>query len=101
MVAERRVATMRVVEAFNEVEDRVVRLVVIPERQSVDQLALESGEKTLAHGVVVAVADRTHRRADAGLATPPAELDRRVLTALVRVMDHVRWRSLSDGHFQS
>ena len=39
-------AAMRVVEAFNEVEDRVVRLIVIPEGGSVDQLALERGEET-------------------------------------------------------
>ena len=48
---------MRVVEAFNEVEDRVPRLLMISERRSLDQLALEGGEEALAHGVVVAVAD--------------------------------------------
>src|SRR6266540_5031879 len=91
---------MRVVEAFNEVEDRIASFVVIPERRSVNQFALQRGEKALAHGVVIAVSDRTHRWPNAGLATSLAELNRRVLTTLIGVMNHCRRRSLGDGHLQ-
>src|ERR671926_40625 len=100
MVAERRVAAACVVEAFNEVEDGPAGLLVIPEYRAVDQLALERGEEALTHGVVVAVAHRSHRRPHAGFATAPAELDRGVLATLIRVMDHFRWRALGQGHLQ-
>src|ERR1043165_9210856 len=56
-VAEGRVPAARVIEAFDEVDDRSARLVVSFERGAVDQLTLERGEEALAHGVVVAVAD--------------------------------------------
>lgn len=48
----------------------------------------------LRHRVVVGVAHRGHGPADADLLTPPAELDRGGLTALIGVMNHRRagWR---------
>lgn len=51
-----------VVEAFNEIDDRIAGVVVIPEGRPIDQFALECGEEALAHGVVVAITDRTHGR---------------------------------------
>jgi hypothetical protein len=41
MVIERRVTALCVVEALNEVEDRVSCFIVIPEACSAEQLALE------------------------------------------------------------
>src|SRR4029078_11911635 len=62
MVAECRVPPACVIEALNAVDDGPARRVVSLERGAVDQLALERGEEALTHGVVVAVADRSHRR---------------------------------------
>src|ERR1043165_1553680 len=45
MVAEGRVPAARVIEAFDEVDDRSARLVVSFERGAVDQLTLERGEE--------------------------------------------------------
>ena len=58
-------------------------------QNGVEQLALERGEEALAQGVVVAVADRAHRRPHPGLPASLAEGDGGVLGALVGVMDHV------------
>lgn len=100
MVAEGRVPAARVVEAFDELDDRLAGLVVSLERRAADQLALECGEEALTHGVVVAVADGSHRRPDSRFPASPAELDRGVLAALIGMMDHCRGRSLHDGHVE-
>ena len=89
-VAERGVPTVRVVPALDEVEDRDAGLGLRAEAVAIEQLAFERGEEALAHRVVVSVADRAHRRPDAGLAAALAEGDRRVLAALVGVMDDAR-----------
>jgi hypothetical protein len=49
------------------------------ESPTIDELAFEGGEEALAEGVVVGVADRTHGRTHAGLATAVAKRDRGVL----------------------
>src|SRR2546425_1083676 len=79
----------RIVPAFDEVEDGKARLYLGAEPLAIEQLALEGREEALAQGVVVRVADAAHRRPDASLATPLAERDRRVLAALVGVMNDV------------
>src|ERR1700722_1138723 len=56
-----RVATGRVVEAFDELKDGHPRLAVRSEAAPIDQLAFEGGEETLAHRIVVGVADRACR----------------------------------------
>ena len=60
-------AAGRIVEAFDELEDGHPRLAVRSEATSIDQLAFEGGEETLAHRIVVGVADRACRWTDAGL----------------------------------
>jgi hypothetical protein len=67
----------RVVPASDEVEDGQARVGVSREAGPIEQLALEGREDALAEGVVVGVADATHRRPDAGVATPPAESEGR------------------------
>ena len=57
-------------------------LALAAEADAIEQLALERGEEALTHCLVVAVAHRSHRRLDAGLATPQPERDRRILAAL-------------------
>lgn len=88
-VTNRRVPAPCVVEAFDEIEDREFGVGGGKESGAVEELALERGEEALAHRVVVAIADRTHRGANTVFATRPAELDRRVLATLVRVTDEV------------
>src|SRR4029450_183760 len=82
-VVEGGMSARRVVPAFDELEDRGLSLGRAPQPDAVQQLALERREEALAHRVVVAVADRAHRRPHVRLATAAAELDRRVLTAVV------------------
>src|SRR5580704_2171498 len=74
-----RMATARVVEAFDELKDGHPRLAVRSETTPIDQLAFEGGEETLAHRIVVGVADRACRWTNAGFLAASAESDRRVL----------------------
>lgn len=60
LVAERGVASVRVVEAFHEVVDRHAGFGPACEVVAVQQLALQGREEALAHRVVVGVADRSH-----------------------------------------
>src|ERR1700693_1969611 len=90
----------RIVEAFNELEDRASRFGLRLEPAACKQLAFERGEEALAHGVVVGVSDRTHRRANACIAAAFAELDRGVLRTLVGVMDDAAWPPRRQRHVQ-
>src|SRR5216684_9099795 len=54
-VAECRVSTLGVVEAFDEVEHRPFGFGPVDETSAIEQLTFEGGEEALAHGVVVAV----------------------------------------------
>ena len=71
-----------IVEAFDERECRVARLGLRLEAVPREKLAFERGEEALAHGVIIGVADRTHRGAHTCIAAAVAELDRGVLAAL-------------------
>ena len=82
-IAEGRVPTMRVVPSFNEIEDRGPSFLMVLEAMERQQLALERRIETLAHRVVVTIANRSHRRPDARLLAVLAERDRRVLATLV------------------
>src|SRR5437660_3433695 len=93
-------STPRVVPAFDEVEDGAARVGLTPRALAIDDLAPELREEALAHGVLVAIAHTAHRRPDAGLATAPAEGERRVLAALIRVMNHLGRSALRDGHVE-
>ena len=77
-----------IVEAFDERERRIARLGLRLEAVPREKLAFEGGEEALAHGIVVCVADRTHRGAHARVTAAVTELDRGVLRTLVGVMDH-------------
>ena len=66
-------AAMRVVPAFDEFKDRHARFYLSFEMTAVEQFTFEGGEETLAHGVVEAIADRTHRWPHARLIAAFAE----------------------------
>ena len=91
---------VRVVPAVDELEDRERGFAVALEPMRNEQLALENGVEALAHRIVVAVANRAHRWTNAGFLATAPERDRRVLTALVRVMDDVFGLTLMDRHVQ-
>ena len=74
-ITEGRVAAGRIVEAFDELEDGDAGLAMRSEAATIDELALEGREETLAHRIVVGVADRACRWTDAGLLAAIAEGD--------------------------
>src|SRR5271167_978862 len=78
-IAQGRVAARGIVGAFDELKDGHPRLAVRSEATPIDQLAFEGGEETLAHCIVVGVADRACRWTNAGFLAASAESDRRVL----------------------
>jgi len=87
-VDERGMAEGRVVRAFDELEDRGAGVARRAERHPIEEFALQRREEALAHRSVVAIADRAHRRPDVRVATAAPEFDRRVLAALVGMMNH-------------
>src|SRR5436309_15544181 len=97
---ERGMTASGIVPAFNEVEDREARVGLRAEVLPIEQLALEGCDEALAQRVVVRVADRTHGRPDAGLATPLADGHRGVLAALIRTVTDAGPTTLRDGHIQ-
>ena len=83
-----RMATARVVEAFDELKDGHPRLAVRSETAPIDQLTFKGGKETLAHRIVVGVADRACRWTNAGFLAASAESDRRVLGGFKRSSQH-------------
>ena len=79
IVADRGVASVRVVPPLEEREDRHASLGLGSESPPIEKLALQCREETLGEGVVVGVAHRSHRWTHAGLAASKPEGDRRVL----------------------
>src|ERR1017187_1335945 len=79
--------TARIVEAFEELEDGIACLGLRFEPAASQQLAFQRGKETLGHRIVVGVAHTTHRRPYTRFAAAVAELNGRVLRALIRVMD--------------
>src|SRR6202789_2316195 len=93
-------AATRVVPPFNEFKDRQARLDLSFEMTAVEQFAFESGKETLAHGVVEAIAHRTHRRPHTCRLTALAKGQRSILAALVGVMNHGGGTALAKGHVE-
>src|ERR1700734_907907 len=93
-------AATRVIPPFNEFEDRHAGFDLSFEMTAIEQLAFEGGEETFAHGVVEAIAHRTHRRSHPRLLTALAKGQRSILAALVGVMDHGGGTALAKGHVE-
>src|SRR2546425_656877 len=99
-VRKGRVPAVRVVPALDELEDGATRLDRGGEAPPGEELALEGREEALAQGVVVGVADRAHRGPDPDLLAPEPEGTRRVLAALIRMVDDLGRPALVHGHRQ-
>ena len=95
-----RVAAPAVVERLDEVEHRQARRVPGPEGAALDQLALERRAEPYAQGVVVAVADGTHRQRHVHLPAALAEGDGRVLRAAIAVVDDAVRGALAECHVE-
>src|SRR5271169_5525206 len=93
-------AATRVVPPFDKFEDCRARLDLSLEMTAVEQFTFESGKKALAHGVVEAIAHRTHRRPHTCRLTALAKGQRTILAALVGVMDHGGGTALAKGHVE-
>src|SRR4029453_2743642 len=91
---------MRIVPPFDEIKDRQRCFTLVAEPAAIDQLALKRGEETFTHGIVIAVADRSHRWPDACAPASLAESDRRVLRSPIGMVDHASGAALRDGHLQ-
>ena len=89
-----------VVEALDVLEQGESGLGLRGKTPAIDQFAFQAGEEALAQGVVVAIADRSHRRSDACLSASFAEGHRGVLRSLVAVVDHRLGSALFNGHIQ-
>ena len=92
---------MRVVPAFDEVEDFVACHTVIGEPISVEELAFEGGKEALGHGVVVAISPATHTGSDGTGGQSLSVGEAGVLHTSIRVVDETSRRpALLDGHSQ-
>ena len=91
---------MRIVPALDELEDCELRLGMRAECCAIDEFTFECRKEALTHCVVVAITDRSHRRTDTGLLTASSERDRRVLSALIRMMDDIDRLPLLQYHVQ-
>src|ERR1700722_7676647 len=91
---------VRVVPAFDELEDGEFRLPRRLEAATNEQLAFERGVEAFAHRVIVTVADGTHRREDSLFPAALPEGDRGVLRSLVRVVNDANRVAPIDRHVQ-
>ena len=91
---------MGVIPPFDVLEDGPARFGLGREPVAVEEFAFERGEEALGHRVVMAVADRAHRGDDAALAAALRERVRRVLAALVAVMDDLLGAAPRQRHVQ-
>src|SRR5690606_191746 len=99
-VAEARVPTMRVVPALDPFEDGHAGFRLALEPPTIQQLALQRREEALSHRIVVGVADRAHRRHDAGFLAALAEGVTGVLRPAVRMMNDAAGPALTHRHLQ-
>ncbi len=75
-------ASVRVVPALDELEDRELRLGMGAEGAAIDEFAFKRRKEALAHRIIVAITHRAHGGSDTGLLTALSEGDRAVLRTL-------------------
>jgi hypothetical protein len=94
------VPAVRIVPALDEVEDCQRSLALRLEAMLHEKLAFKRAKETLAHRVIVAVSDGSHRRPYSGFFTAQAEGNRRVLCSLIGVMNDALRPSTPDRHVE-
>ena len=90
-----------IVPAFDELEDGERGFALRLEAMLHEQLALERCVEALAHRIVVAVANGSHRRPYAAFTAALTERNRGVLATLIGVMDDVFGSTPVDRHVKS
>src|SRR5579862_2075387 len=65
-----------------------------------EQLAFERGEEALTHRVVVRIAHAAHRWSHTHVPAPLPERDRRVLAALIGMVNHIDRSALRERHVE-
>ena len=93
-------AAFRIVESLNEVKHGQSCFLASPKYDTINQFALQRGEKTLTHRIIETVTHCTHLGPYAGLFAPIPERNRRVLRSLVGMMDHPIGLALIERHLQ-
>lgn len=91
---------MGIVPTFDEFEERLACLWLVVEGCAIEQFTFQGGKETLAEGIIETIADRAHRRTDAGVSTALAKRQGSVLAALIGVMNDIFWVTLLDRHLQ-
>lgn len=89
---------MRIVPSFDELKNGLTCFGLGAETGTVEQFAFECGKEGFAHGIIEAVANRTHRRVDSGFPAAAAEGNGCVLATLIGVVDDIQGAALQDGH---
>src|SRR4030065_88079 len=92
------IASMGICPTLDEREHGVAGFLGRTEGSTIEEFTLQSGEETLTQSVVVAISERSHRRANAGLATTLPEGQRGVLATVIRVVDDAMGGPLMEGH---
>src|SRR5579884_1590860 len=90
-----------IVPSLDELENARLRLVRISKPRTSEQLAFQRREEALAHRVIVAIAYRSHRRSNAPFSTSQSKGNRRVLRALIGMMNDPIGSALFGRHAQS
>jgi len=90
-----------VIPSFDEAEDGVPGFLPRRKHRAIDELAFEGGKKALAHRVVIAVADRSHRWAHSCVFATLTKGQRRILRSLVGMVDRALRPAPLNGHVQS
>ncbi len=93
-------AAMRIVPRLDEVENGGFGFALRRESVPNEQLAFERGVEAFIHRIVVAVTTRTHRWLNACRLATLREGDRRVLRALIGVVNDSERLASKDGHLE-
>ena len=89
-----------ILPSFDEVEERHLGLGMGSESLPIEQLAFQGREEALAHGIVVAVANRAHGRPVSGPTTATAKGGRGILRTLIGMVDDHLGAMLLESHLQ-
>ena len=70
---------IRIVPTFDEIKDLQGCVALVAKFATIDQFAFKSRKEAFTHGVVIAIANRSHRGPDAFFSATLAKSDRSVL----------------------
>src|SRR5581483_5826738 len=91
---------MSVIPPLDPGEDRYPGLLSGPKATPVEHFTFQAREETLGHRIVETVSDAAHRGSHSQLRATLPEGNRGVLAAMIGVVDHPAWNSLSVGHLK-